>query len=127
MHEHGKSDGPVIPASLPNNAGRPAAEAGEGRGPAEGNTERPTRPGPSAGQGVSRGLDRVREVARRDKKVRFTVLITSIPSQANTSSKLAVNFASRSRIKKRNDRACSPRSPARLRATWVQRSRSDDR
>ena len=47
------------------------------------------------------------------------VLITSIPSQANTSSKLAVNFASRSRIKNRNDRPCSVRSPARLRATWV--------
>jgi hypothetical protein len=47
------------------------------------------------------------------------VLITSIPSEANTSSKLAVNFASRSRIKNRNDRACSARSPARLRATWV--------
>ena len=47
------------------------------------------------------------------------VLITSISSEANTSSKLAVNFASRSRIKNRNDRACSARSPARLRATWV--------
>ena len=47
------------------------------------------------------------------------VLITSIPSETNTSSKPAVNFASRSRSKNRNDRACSLRSPARLRATWV--------
>lgn len=75
MHEHGKSDSPVVPASLPNNAGPPAAEAGEGRGLAEGNMERPTRPGPSAGQGVSRELDRVREVARRDKEARFTALL----------------------------------------------------
>jgi hypothetical protein len=54
--------------------------------------------------------------ARGDRR---GVLITSMPSEANTSSKLAVNFASRSRIKNRNDRACSVRSPARLRATWV--------
>ncbi len=47
------------------------------------------------------------------------VLITSMPSEANTSSKLAANFASRSRIKNRKDRPCSVRSPARLRATWV--------
>ena len=47
------------------------------------------------------------------------VLVTSMPSEANTSSKLAVNFASRSRIKNRKDRPCSVRSPARLRATWV--------
>jgi len=37
-----------------------------------------------------------------------------MPSEANTSSKLAVNFASR-----RNDRACSARLPARLLAIWV--------
>ena len=36
MHERGKSDGPVIPASSPNKAA--AAEAGEERGLAKGNT-----------------------------------------------------------------------------------------
>ena len=34
-----------------------------------------TRPGPSAGQGVSSDLDRVRRVALRDKEVRFTALL----------------------------------------------------
>ena len=47
----------------------------EERGLAEGNTTRPTRPGRSAGSGVPSGLDRVREVARRDKQARFTALL----------------------------------------------------
>ena len=73
MHKHGKSDGPVLPTKLPNKA--MAAEAAEGRGPAEGNTDIPTRSGHSAGVGVPNGLDRVREVARRDKEARFTALL----------------------------------------------------
>jgi RNA-directed DNA polymerase len=73
MHERGKSDGPVVPANLPNKAA--AAEAGEERGPAKGNTDGKTRPGRSAGPGVSSALDRVREVARRDKDARFTALL----------------------------------------------------
>lgn len=39
------------------------------------NTGSETRPGRSAGPGVSSGLDRVREVARRDKGARFTALL----------------------------------------------------
>src|SRR5215469_2738899 len=77
MNERGKSDGPVVPANLPDKAGPAgtAAEAGEERGPAKGNTDGETRPGRSAGQGVSSNLDRVREVARRDKGARFTALL----------------------------------------------------
>jgi RNA-directed DNA polymerase len=73
MNERGKSDGPVVPANLPNKAA--AAEAGEERGPAKGNTDGKPRPGRSAGPGVSNALDRVREVARRDKDARFTALL----------------------------------------------------
>ena len=40
-----------------------------------GNTAGETRPGRSAGPGVSSGLDRVREVARKDKDARFTALL----------------------------------------------------
>jgi RNA-directed DNA polymerase len=40
-----------------------------------GNTGSETRPGRSAGPGVSSGLDRVREVAVRDKEARFTALL----------------------------------------------------
>ena len=75
MHENGKSDGSVVPAKLPNNAGRPVAEAVEGREPAKGNTDRPTRTGRRAGEDVPSGLDRVREVARKDKDAQFTALM----------------------------------------------------
>src|SRR6478609_7683005 len=73
MHDHGKSDSPVVPAKPPNKAW--AAEVVEERGLAEGNTDDPTRPGRRAGPGVPSGLDRVREAARRDKAARFTALL----------------------------------------------------
>ncbi len=75
MHEDGKSDRPVVPAKPPNNTGSPGAEAVEERGLAEGNTTSATRPGRSAGQDVPFGLERVREVARRDREARFTALL----------------------------------------------------
>src|SRR6476619_857206 len=75
MHGHGKSDGCVVPAKPSNNAASAAAEVVEGRRPAKGNTDRPTRTGRSAGQRVPSGLDRVREVARTDKEARFTALL----------------------------------------------------
>ena len=73
MHEHGKSDSPVVPASSPNKAA--AAEAGEERGLAKGNTAGKTRPGHWAGHGALSALDRVRQAARRDKEARFTALL----------------------------------------------------
>src|SRR5665213_4131600 len=75
MNERGKSDNAGVPAKPPNNAGRPATEVVEERGLAKGNTDSTTRPGRSAGPGVSSGLDRVREVARKDKDARFTALM----------------------------------------------------
>jgi RNA-directed DNA polymerase len=75
MNDRGKSDGPVVPAKPPNKPGLPGAEVVEGRGPAEGNTASETRPGRCAGQRVSSDLDRVRQVAREDKDVRFTALL----------------------------------------------------
>jgi len=75
MHDHEKSDGPVVPAKPPNKAARAVAEAVEGRGPAKGNTASKTRPGRSAGQGASSALDRVRRVAQRDRDAKFTALL----------------------------------------------------
>jgi RNA-directed DNA polymerase len=75
MHDHGKSDRPIVPANPPNKPGEPGAEVGEGRGLPEGNTAGETRPGRSAGLGVSSDLDRVRQVARQDRDVRFTALL----------------------------------------------------
>ena len=73
MNGHGQSDRFVVPANPPNKAA--AAEAGEERERAKGNTASETRPGRSAGPGVSRELDRVRQVAQRDKEARFTALL----------------------------------------------------
>jgi RNA-directed DNA polymerase len=75
MHDRGKSDRPVVPANPPNKAAEAVAEAGEGRGLPKGNTASETRPGRGAGQGVSSELDRVRQVARKDRDVRFTALL----------------------------------------------------
>jgi RNA-directed DNA polymerase len=76
MNDRGKSDGPVVPAKPLN---KPAVVAGaevvEGRGSAKGNTASESRPGRSAGLGVSSDLDRVRQAARKDKDVRFTALL----------------------------------------------------
>jgi len=73
MNGDGQSDRSVVPANPLNKAA--AAEAGEERGPAKGNTASKPRPGHSAGPGVSRALDRVRQVAVRDKEARFTALL----------------------------------------------------
>ena len=75
MHDREKSDRPVLPAKLPNNPAQAGAEVVEGRGLPEGNTASEPRPGPSAGLGGSSKLDRVRQVARKDKDVRFTALL----------------------------------------------------
>ena len=75
MNERGKSDGRVVPAKPANKAARADAESVEERRPAEGNTASKTRPGHRAGQGAPSALDRVREVAGRDKEARFTALL----------------------------------------------------
>jgi RNA-directed DNA polymerase len=74
MNGHGQSDRFVVPANPPNKA-IAAAEAGEERERAKGNAASKTRPGHSAGPGVSSALDRVRQVAQRDKEARFTALL----------------------------------------------------
>jgi len=77
MNEGGKSDDCVVPANLPNKVVTAvgAAEVGEGRRSAKGNTASKTLAGHSAGSGASNALDRVREAARRDKGARFTALL----------------------------------------------------
>ena len=73
MNGYGQSDRFVVPANPLNKAA--AAEAGEERERTKGNTAGETRPGRSAGPSVSSELDRVRQVARRDKEARFTALL----------------------------------------------------
>ena len=74
-HERGKSDIPVVPVIQPNKAARAAAEVGEERGMAKGNTASETRPGHRAGPDVPSPLDRVRQTARQNTETRFTALL----------------------------------------------------
>jgi RNA-directed DNA polymerase len=75
MHDHGKSDSPVVPAKPPNKPALAGAEAVEERGLPEGNAASKTRPGHSAGQGAPSALDRVRRIAEKDTEARFTALL----------------------------------------------------
>jgi RNA-directed DNA polymerase len=75
MHERGKSDSPRVSRNLPNNAEEPAAEAGERRGLAEGNSPQRSTPRTQRRAGVSHALERVRQAARKDRKQRFTALL----------------------------------------------------
>jgi RNA-directed DNA polymerase len=75
MHGHGQSDSPVVPTKFPNKAGEPAAEGMEGRGLAKGNLSQQTAPRAQDRVGALSALERVRQVAERDKQVRFTTLL----------------------------------------------------
>ena len=78
MNEHGKSDGPVVPLKSPNNAGQPAAEEMEGRGPAKGNLPQQNAPRTQGRGGAPSALERVRLAAARDRRMRFTALLHHI-------------------------------------------------
>jgi RNA-directed DNA polymerase len=75
MHDHGQSDSPVVPTKSPNNAGEPEAEGMEGRGLAKGNPSQQTALRAQDREGARSALARVRQVAERDKVVRFTTLL----------------------------------------------------
>lgn len=77
MNGHGKSDGCVVPAKLPNKA-RPAgraAEAVEGRRPAKGNPRQRNMFRTLGRVDMPSELARIRKAARRDRKARFTALL----------------------------------------------------
>jgi retron-type reverse transcriptase len=62
----------------PNNAGRPATEEIEGRGPAKGNLRQQNAPRIQGRQGAQSALERIRLAAARDRKLRFTALLHHI-------------------------------------------------
>jgi RNA-directed DNA polymerase len=80
MNDPGQSDRLVVPAKSPNNAGVSAAEGREGRGLAKGNPSRQNAPRTQCRDGARSALERVREAAERDKKVRFTALLHHVYS-----------------------------------------------
>jgi group II intron reverse transcriptase/maturase len=75
MNEHGKSDSPTVLVKSPNNAGQPVAEGTEGKGLAKGNLPQQNAPRTPSRQGAQSALERVRQAARRDRKLRFTALL----------------------------------------------------
>jgi group II intron reverse transcriptase/maturase len=78
MNEHGKSDGFVVPKKSPNKAAIMAAEGMEGRNPTEGNPSQQNTSRTQRRVDVNNALERIRAVARRDKKARFTALFHHI-------------------------------------------------
>ncbi len=79
MNEPGKSDRPVVPTKQPNKAGKPGAEVVKGRGLAQGNTdEQNASRTQSRNHDEPSALGRVREVARKDRKAKFTALVHHI-------------------------------------------------
>src|SRR5438876_8011742 len=75
MNGQGQSDRPVVPTKSPNNAGGSAAEGMEGRGLAKGTPNQQNAPRAQHRDGALSALERVRQAAERDKKVRFTALL----------------------------------------------------
>src|ERR1700723_2899668 len=74
----GKSDSPEVPEKSPNNAGQPAAEGMEGRGLAKGNLPQQNASRTPSRTDAPRALERVRQAAGKDKKLRFTALLHHI-------------------------------------------------
>jgi len=78
MNEPGKSDRPVVPEKSPNNAGQPAAEGVEGRGLAKGNPPQQNASRTPCRKDAPSALERIRQAAKKDGKLRFTALLHHI-------------------------------------------------
>ncbi len=74
----GKSDRPVVPEKSPNKAGQPVAEEMKGSGLAKGNLPQQNASRTPSRSDASSALERVRQAAGKDKKLRFTALLHHI-------------------------------------------------
>jgi RNA-directed DNA polymerase len=75
MHGREKSDSAVVAKKPANKVGKPAAEWVEPRAGTEGNANQNRTRRAQNRASVSQGLDRVRQLARQHKKMRFTTLL----------------------------------------------------
>ena len=75
MNEIGDSDRPIVPAKATNKAEPEVAESLEERGLAKGNESQKAAARTQGRKPASTGLARVREVAKKDKEVKFTALL----------------------------------------------------
>jgi len=78
MHDSEQSESPILAMKSPNNAEGRAAEAMERRGDAKRNALQATTRQTPSWESVSPGLERVRESARTNPKLRFTSLLHHI-------------------------------------------------
>src|ERR1700693_1913443 len=74
----GKSDRPAVPEKSPNKVGQPVAEGMEGRGLAKGNLTQQNASRTRTRKDALSALERVRQAAEKDKKLRFTSLLHHI-------------------------------------------------
>ena len=75
MHGQGKSDGPIVPGKPSNKLVSTGAEGVEGRGPAKGNPQECTMLRTQGRARMQQALERVRQAAKQDRKMRFTALL----------------------------------------------------
>ena len=74
----GKSDRPAVPEKSLNKAGEPAAEGREGRGLAKGNLSQQNASRTPRRNDAPSALERVRQAAKKDRKLRFNALLHHI-------------------------------------------------
>jgi RNA-directed DNA polymerase len=91
MDDRGKSDSPIVPEKLSNNAGASAAEGVEGRGLVERNATTHSTPRTQSRKNVVNPvLDRIRQAAHRDREVKFTALLHHVTIDLLTKAFLAL-------------------------------------
>ena len=78
MNRQGKSDRPGVPEKSPNNAGQSVEEGTEGSGLAKGNLPQQNASRTPSRNDAPSALERVRQAAKGDKKLRFTALLHHI-------------------------------------------------
>jgi RNA-directed DNA polymerase len=75
MNKHDESDSPIVPRKQANKTAKAAAEPVEGRGLAKGNSREQNASRTQCRNDAPSALERIREAASRDKKLRFTSLL----------------------------------------------------
>jgi RNA-directed DNA polymerase len=80
-HVDGESDGRTVPTKCPNKGEQAPAEGMEGRRPTKENTGQATPPRTQSRTSELSDLRGVREVARRDKRTRFSALLHPVTTE----------------------------------------------
>src|SRR5947208_13358608 len=110
MNDRRESDSRVVPAKLANKAEESAAESVEGRRLDKGNTDQQNAcRTQSRDVSASSALDRVRQVAAKDRDARFTALLHHVDVDRLRDARASWS----SRTRPARDRRCCAASPTR--------------